>query len=89
MTDSLLVLPGSVIAGRDELREGFGEDDRLVARPTWPLDVTSSEKDLVKMTDSLLFLPGSIVAGRDELREGFGEDDGIIARPTWLRHRWT
>ncbi len=35
MTDSLLVLPGSVIAGRDELREGFGEDDGLVARPTW------------------------------------------------------
>ncbi len=32
MMDSLLVLPGSVIAGRDELREGFGEDEGLVAR---------------------------------------------------------
>ncbi len=29
------VLPGSVIAGRDELWEGFGEDDGLVASPTW------------------------------------------------------
>ncbi len=52
------------------------------------LDVTSSEKDLVKMTDSLLVLPGSVIAGRDELWEGFGEDDGFVARPTWLRHRW-
>ncbi len=37
MTVSLLALPGSFIAGHDELCKEFGENDELVARPTWLL----------------------------------------------------